>query len=169
MLSSSLQDPAELVTCDCVGAVVGPGRPVIDLLPRRVEPAGRYLVDELGVDELQLSGGMPPFSPRRSCIRSSRLRMRSSSRSIVAGLIPGQLVHRPGAGQRGGAELGVEIQLLDRRDLLPQPCRPAARVWPGDASALSGFRVEHLRHGDWRTYRVVWNTACADGPHCVRR
>jgi hypothetical protein len=146
MLSSSLQDPAELVTCDCVGAVVGPGRPVIDLLPRRVEPAGRYLVDELGVDELQLSGGMPPFSPRRSCIRSSRLRMRSSSRSI-----------------------GVEIQLLDRRDLLPQPCRPAARVWPGDASALSGFRVEHLRHGDWRTYRVVWNTACADGPHCVRR
>jgi len=146
MFSSSLQDPAELVTCDCVGAVVGPGRPVIDLLPRRVEPAGRYLVDELGVDELQLSGGMPPFSPRRSCIRSSRLRMRSSSRSI-----------------------GVEIQLLDRRDLLPQPCRPAARVWPGDASALSGFRVEHLRHGDWRTYRVVWNTACADGPHCVWR
>jgi hypothetical protein len=53
MFSSSLQDQAELITCDCVGAVVGPGRPVIDLLPRRVEPAGRDLVDELGVDELQ--------------------------------------------------------------------------------------------------------------------
>jgi len=56
MFSSSLQDPAELITCDRVGAVLGPGRPVIDLLPRRVEPAGRDPVDELGVDELSTLG-----------------------------------------------------------------------------------------------------------------
>ena len=31
---------------------------------------------------------------------------------IVAGLIANQLVHRPAGGQRSGAKLGLEIQLL---------------------------------------------------------
>ncbi len=107
---------------DRVGAVPGPARLVIGLLPPQIELDDRDLrIVVGGLSVLGRGASIPvmallhPLEPLEGPVQLP----------IVAGLVPNQLVHRPGSGQRGGAELGVEIQLLDRRDLLPQPREPA--------------------------------------------